>query len=171
MQGIEFILWNHQTCDDFHKNVSILGQLLNSSQPAVLGIIILALSSRQTYRKIIIGIIITYILGSVLWENIKPKISHCTNPRPNDPHLVWNWTSGQYHELSWIGYLITAMSICILGMPTINIGFLCALFYCLTMLISVLVYKRDSVGSMWCFFIAFLPIVYFIVRTMFIKLA
>ena len=46
MQGIEWVLWKNQACDAFHKNVSVLGMLLNASQPLVLGAIILTLSPR-----------------------------------------------------------------------------------------------------------------------------
>ena len=169
MQGIEFILWNHQTCDDFHKNVSVLGFLLNYVQPIVLGIVVLALSPRQTYRSLIIGIMFTYGLVGILMQLFNERISFCTTPRPDDPHLVWNWLNGDYYEMHWLSYTAISISILILGMPTLNTGIFMALVYSLTMAISKIIYKRESVGSMWCFFTAFSPFIYYISKTMFIK--
>ena len=37
MQGIEFLLWKHPVCDDYHKAVSVAGMILNHLQPVVLG--------------------------------------------------------------------------------------------------------------------------------------
>ena len=164
MQGIEFTLWNHQTCDDFHKDVSFLGFVINLLQPVVLGGIILALSPRQSYRSLIIGIMIAYVLCGILIQIFNEKISFCTTPRPDDPHLVWNWLNGDYYHIHWIGYMIVSIAISILGMPTLNTGIRMAIVYSLTLAISKLIYKRESVGSMWCFFTAFLPFLYFIQR-------
>lgn len=165
MQGIEFLLWNHQTCDDFHKHVSAAGFLLNSSQPIVLGGVILAISPRQRYRSLIIGIMVAYVLFGAVVQSLKSKISFCTNPRPDDPHLVWNWLNGDYYEVHWLGYTAASIAILLLGMPTLNIGIFMSLIFSLTMVISKIIYKRESVGSMWCYFSAFLPLIYFIAKT------
>ncbi len=44
MQGIEFLLWENQTCNQMNKIVSVLGMVLNHLQPIVLSILILLLN-------------------------------------------------------------------------------------------------------------------------------
>ena len=41
MQGIEYLLWIHQTCDDYNKNISYLAMVLNHLQPVVLCILLI----------------------------------------------------------------------------------------------------------------------------------
>ena len=39
MQGIDYLLWEHQQCDDLNKNISTTGMLLNNLQPIILFIL------------------------------------------------------------------------------------------------------------------------------------
>ena len=40
MQGIEYLLWSHQECDEYNKMISTLGMVLNHLQPIVLFILL-----------------------------------------------------------------------------------------------------------------------------------
>jgi hypothetical protein len=57
MQFIEYLLWNHQKCDNYNKTISIIGMILNHAQPIVLGIILLYVSNPFPKNKYIILII------------------------------------------------------------------------------------------------------------------
>jgi hypothetical protein len=41
MQGIEYLLWKHQICDNYNKFISVLGMILNHLQPIVLGLLVI----------------------------------------------------------------------------------------------------------------------------------
>jgi len=166
MQGIEWILWNNQSCDAFHKQISVLGMLLNAGQPIVLGLVALLMSPRANYYKLyIILIMLLYsIFVSFFFAQYKDNLQ-CTTPRPNDPHLVWNWTILPYYYVSWFMYIITVIFISLLGMPTLNRGILFAGATTASMITSILVYPRQNMGAMWCFFAVFTPIIYYAYRT------
>jgi len=164
MQGVELILWNHQKCDIFHKKISVLGMLLNSGQPLILGFLILALSNRKEYRLEIIGIMFLYSLYCIYLIYAYKENLQCTQPRANDPHLVWNWTILDSWRIDWTIYITTACLISILGMPTLNQGILLATFYLFSMIISIIVYPRQNMGAMWCFFTSLVPPFYYFLR-------
>jgi nicotinamide riboside transporter PnuC len=46
MQGIEYLLWKHQKCDNYNKVISITGMILNHLQPFILGVIVLILNPK-----------------------------------------------------------------------------------------------------------------------------
>lgn len=171
MQGIELILWNHQKCDIFHKKISVLGMMLNLGQPIVLGILTLIISNRKEYRLEILGIMFLYSIYCINLFNSYEENLQCTNPRANDPHLVWNWTILESWRADWTIYIIAACLISILGMPTLNQGILLAVFYLCSMIISILVYPRQNMGAMWCFFSSLTPPIFYFLRKAGFKLA
>ena len=164
MQGIEWILWNNQTCDSFHKQVSIAGMLLNLSQPIVFGLLILLLNTRLTYKLPIIAIMVSSVLYSMNYVLQYKDHLHCTIPRPNDPHLVWNWTVMDSYQPMWFLYIAVFVVIAMLGMPTLRGGLLTSISMMIGMITSMLVYPRQDVGAMWCFFGALLAPIYYISR-------
>jgi hypothetical protein len=165
MQGVEWLLWRHQTCDDYHKTISNVGMILNLLQPIVLGFVLLLFSKRAYENRLYIFIVMffLFLLDTIFVQHYKKHLQ-CTTPRSNDPHLVWNWTILKDYNQHWLGYISFFSIISILGMPTLFMGICFALFAMLTMVISILVYPRQDMGAMWCFFTAFVPIIYFILR-------
>lgn len=164
MQGIELILWNHQKCDTFHKKISVLGMLLNLGQPIVLGILTLIISNRKEFRLEILGILALYCLYVIHMFYSYEENLQCTNPRANDPHLVWNWTILDSWRTDWIVYITAACLISILGMPTLNQGMIFAGGLFVSMIISIIVYPRQDMGAMWCFFSALSPPIFYFLR-------
>jgi hypothetical protein len=53
MQLVEYGLWTNQTCNDEHKQVSILGMILNLIQPIVFGTLILVMNPSAPTLKIL----------------------------------------------------------------------------------------------------------------------
>lgn len=162
MQGIEWILWNHQTCDSFHKQVSLAGMILNLSQPIVFGLLILMFNTRPRYKLPIIAIMISSIVYSINYVVQYKDDLQCTTPRPNDPHLVWNWTVMDSYQHMWFLYIAVFVAIAMLGMPTLQSSLLVSISMIFGMITSILVYPRQDMGAMWCFFAAFTPFIYYI---------
>jgi hypothetical protein len=161
MQLIEFLLWSHQTCDDYHKKVSFTGMLLNVSQPVVLALLILYFNPVRS--PVIIATLVTYFAFVVgLYIPQYTSDLHCTKPRQGDPHLVWNWLILENYELWWIFYIATSVILILYGVPK---GLTFALPMTGTMLASIFLYPRQVMGSMWCFFTALSPMVMYLSST------
>jgi hypothetical protein len=137
---------------------------LNASQPIVLGILILLLSNRKEYRAEILGILALYSLYMFNRSNSYETNLQCTTPRANDPHLVWNWTILDSWRTDWLVYITTACLIAILGMPSLNQGIIFAGGLLFSMIISIIVYPRQNMGAMWCFFSALFPPIFYGLR-------
>jgi hypothetical protein len=166
MQGVEYALWSHQTCDELHKWISKIGMILNASQPLVLGLIVLLMSPRALKNShAILLILAIYSVFAVFYFKEYTKDLQCTTPRPDDPHLVWNWGTLSSYHIWWTIYLVSVVLISILGMPTLNNGTDFALIAALGMGLSILVYPRQDMGAMWCFFTALTLPIYYVYRT------
>jgi hypothetical protein len=162
MQLIELLLWSHQTCDSYHKNLSIAGMFLNTTQPIVLGLLVLLFSPKKS--PWIYALIVTYSIGVAYYATEYTSDLQCTTPKEKDPHLVWNWSILPSSNSWLILYILTSMGIAILGIPNLLQGIKVALFMAVTMLVSTIVYPRQDMAAMWCFFTAFVPMGYYLSR-------
>jgi hypothetical protein len=89
MQFIDFLLWRHQVCDDYNRLISLLGMLLNHSQPLVLGMIILLFNPKHkniiyTLMLVYLCVVIPYSIPFVTNKNLQ-----CTL-KGKENHLLWN---------------------------------------------------------------------------------
>jgi len=167
MQGVEFMLWRNQKCNDAHKWVSLSGMWLNHLQPLVLGGLILLLSPRVDYTGIVAGIMALYTAAVVPYslQYTDKGATRCTVRRPHDPHLLWKWNIQDYHRPMYMFFLVCFVGIGMLGMPTLEQGIAFSVVGVSTYLLSrFLFYPRETVGSLWCFFVAFVPLMYYIFR-------
>lgn len=154
MQGIEYLLWIHQTCDDYNKNISYLAMILNHLQPVVLFILLCIYN--KPYKKLFFIILIYLIF--IIPYSLKFK-NTCTMKDKNH-HLNWEWNSMKYNKLVYAVFLFCLVS---LGFffPNKTYGKSFSLFTLLSYIISYCIYtKTNVVGSMWCFFTAFGPLFY-----------
>ena len=165
MQGIDAILWKHQTCDNFHKNVTLIGSLLNSSQPFFLVSLFYIFSKDFNMLPSFITILLYGLYGIFINDFFKnhPDNYYCTSPRPGDPHLVWNWTVGEKRILNWLVYLLTLILLAKFGLNEKR-GNLFGGSILLGLVLSYFMYPRESIGSLWCFFTALTPPIYLILR-------
>ena len=164
MQAIEWLLWRHQQCDDYHKQVSVAGMFLNLLQPIVLGGLVLGLSPRTENASFILASMATYLAYAVYHSRQYTSNLQCTQPKDEDPHLVWNWTVLDSFPIMWFVYIATFFIISVLGMPTLRQGLLFGGGSTIALFISISIYQRQDVGAMWCFFTSFVPLSYYIVR-------
>ena len=167
MQGIEYLLWQNQRCNDAHKWTSVAGLWLNHLQPLVLGGLVLLFSPRLEYAGWITGIMAAYTAAIVPYslQYSNKGATHCTVSRPGDPHLLWRWNIQPYHQPLYIFFLACFVGIGLLGMPTLEQGIAFSVVGVgLYLLSKVMFYPRETVGSLWCFFIAFVPLTYYLFR-------
>jgi hypothetical protein len=158
MQGVEFFLWSHQICDDLHKQISITGMFLNLIQPVVLAILTLYFNGGKSILALI-SICIGYLIG------IRPFIQYylqdeqlqCTTPKCGDPHLVWNWTILPHMNLAHFLYLGALSLIALVGFPDRASSFMFTFVTLVSYTLSRLLYSRAVFGSMWCWYVVFVP--------------
>jgi hypothetical protein len=163
MQGIEAILWKHQTCDDLHKTVSFVGSGLNVTQPLILAALLFMFSKYA--RPIPLAIIsAAYLLyGLLTFFRTRGETYYCTAPRKDDPHLLWNWTVNPGYLYDWAVYGLAISAIAYFGMSGIQAVLFLASFGAL-LFWSYIVYPRQSIASIWCFFAALSPPGYIVFR-------
>lgn len=168
MQGVEYLLWNHQVCDDYNRTLSILGMLLNHLQPLILGIIILNVNSEIIHRDWIINILFLYtcIIIPYSIQFINSKKEQCTIKSENS-HLLWVWNRQKYSTIIYTIFLITICGLSILGFPKLEYGIYAALLAIMTYLSSLYYYRKEFVGALWCYYTAFIPIIYYVLNEKF----
>lgn len=169
MQGIEYLLWKHPICDNYHKNLSIAGMILNHSQPIVLAALILFLNPNTPNKTNILLLTLLYTLLIVPYSSqyLTEESLQCTNvARCDDPHLVWNWNNMPYHVPMYLFYLSLFIGLPILGLPDKKVGSIFALLTVVSYGTSTILYNRDVLGSLWCFYTAFAPAVLVVAKQM-----
>jgi hypothetical protein len=152
MQGIDYLLWTHQQCDDLNKNISTVGMLLNHLQPVVLFIL------KNIYlktSKVDVFVLIVYLMVIIPYSLQFIKNKKCTEKSKNK-HLLWKWNGLNDAEITYIIFLFTLV---ILG----NFNKLFSLIIFLSFFTSYFIYNTESVtGNMWCFFAVFAPLFFYI---------
>jgi hypothetical protein len=168
MQGIEYLLWSHQKCDNYNRLVSIIGMILNNMQPLVLGLIILALNPKIRHITWFYFFILLYLCVGIPYSLsfINNKKLQCTIKNNQSQHLEWNWNIMNNYTLVYLMFIISECMMCILGIPNPKYGYVFAFAIVFTFSSSALLYSRN-VGALWCYYTAYIPILYYIVRCVF----
>lgn len=164
MQGVEYLLWKHQTCDDINRTLSILGMVLNHAQPLVLGFLILMLNPKVNYVKTIMTLMIIYSLVIIPYSMTYVREKKCTLKSQEHGHLVWEWNNMKHARIRYFTFICVLCLIFILGMPNMIFGIIAALGTVISYMTSKIIYPSDVVGALWCYYVAFLPFLYFILR-------
>lgn len=165
MQGIDYLLWTHQKCDNYNRMISILGMILNHLQPFVLGLVVLFLNPKNEYFKTIITLMIIYLIVIIpySYQFIKMR-GACTIKGENHDHLIWKWNSLDFAQIRYFTFLVVMSSIFILGAKNKTMGVLFALCGIIMYSSSLVIYPKEVAGALWCYYTAFIPIVYFSLR-------
>ena len=168
MQLIDYFIWNHQKCDSYNKFLSITGMIFNHLQPVMLGIIVLLLNKNIQHKQWIIMIILLY-LSVIVPHSIKFLKSgdlECTLQNIETKNLLWNWNFITKHLNVYI-YIVFTLSIAfisILGFPTLKQGVYFAILAIITFVSSRFLYPKKSIGALWCFYILYGLLSYYILR-------
>ena len=99
---------------------------------------------------------------------INNKQAQCTIKNKVTTHLNWNWNIMNYYQLVYIIFIIAFCVISILGLPNSRVGYIFAFFVLFSYISSALIYSTN-VGAIWCYYTAFAPILYYIMRITYFK--
>ncbi len=166
MQGIEYLLWENQKCNSTNKGISLLGMILNHLQPVVLAILILVLNKdldKNIKNKIVsftaVYIVVITFYSFQFFNNTKCTIKNIHN------HLGWEWNGMEYRVFVYLLFLFTMFYLFLKGTPNKKYGKILAGITLISYPISYFIYKDQQViGSMWCLFASFMPIIWFFLR-------
>ena len=159
MQLIEYLLWKHQKCDDYNKQLTQLAMILNHLQPLIFYLLIIYFFPERN-TKILFFIIFLYI--SVIIPYSLQLKDVCTLKSQTSGHLSWEWN---YMNNSCIIYSIFLLTLCLLSLVAFPgmIGINFTLLFSISFIISMKIYwTTGAIGAMWCFFAVFAPLLYFL---------
>jgi len=156
MQFVEFLLWIHPVCDTFNKSISVIGMVLNHSQPLVLALLTALVYGKSVGALLAIAAAYTAVIVPYSLQFTSDLQCSTRQCGATDPHLVWNWNIMDNSTAVYLVFLATFMSIALLGMPKQE-GISFAAAAALTYGLSSLLYDRKVMGALWCFWTAFIP--------------
>jgi hypothetical protein len=159
MQLLEFILWNNLTCNVINKITTFTAIILNATQPVVLAMLVLYNYKLPNQTSLIIYTILYSLM--MLIYNLQTK-TLCTLKNKFN-HLEWKWNSLFMYIFAYIMYILY-LSYIILSIPY-KWNKMLILIILLSYLLSIYIYwGTNNIDSLWCFFAAFFPIIWFIFR-------
>jgi hypothetical protein len=164
MQGIEFLLWINQDCNNINKFISLLGMILNHLQPIILSILILLLNnnlSTTTKQIIILSTIIYAIVITAYSFQLKEENDKCTL-KNEFKHLEWKWNDMKNKTIVYMLFLFMLILLFYVGTPDKKSGVILSAISLISYLISYFIYKDEKViGALWCLFASFTPILWY----------
>ena len=156
MQLIEFFLWINQKCSNINKNISTVGIVINNLEPIILWLSIMAFSNKilPYWIHIVMGI---FIIATIYITTISIKERNCTIKTPESaPHLQWKWNEGKYKSYYYMFFLVVCILLSIFGL---SYGYHMGILFFISFVASYFIYgNTHSVGAMWCFIAAFVPL-------------
>jgi hypothetical protein len=164
MQGIEYLLWKHQVCDNYNRILSLASMLFVHAQPIVLGIIVMCFAKPRFYPWIILLLI---FYACIILQYSIPYIQDKTNQcilKNETHHLHWKWNGMKGSTFAYRVYILTFCAMFLLGIPRLENGILFSAITVASVLSSRLLYPSSILGSLWCYYVAYFPGIYFIVR-------
>ena len=168
MQGIEYLLWKHQKCDNYNRFISVLGMVLNHLQPLILGIIVLLLNPKTANYRKILTLMVLYLIVFIpySYQFLRMKGTMCTikgeSSKDEHEHLIWKWNSMPYSQFCYLVFLFVMSSIFILGTPNKSAGLRFAAVATITYATSLFLYPREVAGALWCYYTAYIPFIYYL---------
>jgi hypothetical protein len=164
MQLIEFFLWKHQKCNNYNKILSKIGMWLNHLQPVVLGLLVIIFNNTKPIIYYISLIIFFYLCGiipySLQYKNIENL--QCTIFNLKIQHLRWKWNGLKYNKFIYtIFFVLSLILILYIGIPNETLKIYTVIISIVTYISSAIIY-RSNFGALWCFYTAFIPIIYYL---------
>jgi len=155
MQLVEYYIWDNISCNETNIITSKIGSIINHTEPIILWISILLLSTKVLPRWVNILMVLFVIITVFYTLDVFPN--ECTKvTKKSSPHLYWKWNDKE--NVGYIYYIIFILTLDILMITGLEHGYHFAIITTISYIISIIIYKKNkSVGSMWCFIAAFIP--------------
>lgn len=159
MQLIEYLLWLNNSCNWINKLITKIGIVFNHLQPIILYILIIYYNSNiNKYSLNFINfIIIFYFISTIAYLSYNYKLlNSCTVGIENEKELFWEIQYGDFKKY-YIIFVFTLMLLILLGFNKHN--YLNSYVVIMTYVISYIkYYNTKGVGTIWCLFAAYIPL-------------
>lgn len=158
MQLFEAILWrNQKECNKTNKFATNGAMIANLTQPIILCLIFLAITDVNIYYKsaavTICMIYICYILYSLNQKGGYNCILVKEDKSCSHINLFW------WKNINGFVYVITLFALILLLIRPMKFALVVGGYILFSLIFSMLFYSC-SVGSLWCWFVSFAPIVF-----------
>jgi len=74
------------------------------------------------------------------------------------------WNNMKYHSFVYIVFLITFCAFFLLGLPKLQYGIRSSLVAVISYSTSLYFYPQKYTGAIWCYYVVFLPMIYYLLR-------
>jgi hypothetical protein len=167
MQLIDFLIWIDVNCSKgYNKIATVLGMLLNYLQPFVLFMLVYYFTQKSIkdnnintvkfakYINYSYLVVIILLFADYIIKNIINNISFCSKVIGTG-HIKWLW-SDKYPY----GYLLynIVMIFNIYLIYTLGYNIVAPILSYILLFISIMYFKQN-VGELWCFFVVIIPII------------
>jgi len=154
MQFFEALAWRDQNCGSLNAFATNGALVANLTQPIVVCMSFLMFTKvPQHYKLLALGITFLYISYILYKLNNRPPYT-CLKPTEQCTHLDLVW----WRDMSGLFYCMTLFSVMLLLIRPFRLSLFVTGYIASTLVISLLFYSC-SVGSMWCWFTSFAPII------------
>jgi hypothetical protein len=165
MQLVEYVLWNNLTCNLTNKITTFIAMILNATLPIILALLLLY-NYNLSNKSQLIAFTVAFALMMLIYKFQTNTL--CTLKNKFN-HLEWKWNNLFMYWLVYIIYIIY-LSYVVLSIP-FNWNKTLLFLLLSSYLLSIYIYwGTHNIGAMWCFFGAFIPIIwYFLKKIKYIK--
>ena len=154
MQLFEALAWRDQECGKLNEFATNGALIANFTQPIVVFLAFMINNNDVSdYNKSVACFIILMYISYIMYsQNNSPNYS-CINPTETCSHLELIW----WRKTNGGVYVFTLFALFALLIRPIKVALFVGGYIAIALVVSMLFYSC-SVGSMWCWFVAFAPI-------------
>lgn len=154
MQFFEALAWRDQNCGNLNKFASKGALVANLTQPIIVYLIFIQNFDITKQQKMIATSIITLYTIYILYKLKQSKYDYsCLTTSTKCDHLDLSW----WNEINGFIYCIALFSMILLLIKPFKLASMISIYIAITLIASMTFYGC-SVGSMWCWFVSFAPI-------------
>ena len=81
-----------------------------------------------------------------------------------EKYLLWNWNLMKYYIIMYPTFLFIICGMFIYGLTNYKIGLFFAITAIITFVSSYYIYKTKYLGTMWCYYSVFIPIILYLLQ-------
>jgi hypothetical protein len=153
MQLFEALAWRDQNCGLLNKTATKGALIANLTQPLLVYLVFVN-NSNNSNNKILATSIITLYIIYILYKLKTTKTNYnCLTTSEKCKHLDLSWWS----DINGFIYCIALFSMILLLIKPFNLAIIIALYIAIALIASIMFYGC-SVGSIWCWFVSFAPL-------------
>lgn len=154
MQLFEALAWRDQECGSLNKFATNGALIANVLQPLFICFLFITFTpTSQTVKMLALAIAFAYISYVVYSLNNSGEYT-CLRPSKECSHLNLYW----WKNMNGFIYCLALFSIMLLLIRPMNLALITTGYIAFTLLFSIMFYSC-SVGSLWCWFTSFAPII------------